>query len=77
MPGMLEMAGTHAWVLVRLLEWMDVEWSSDEASEAKISASVDDTKKRRWPGVESWLVKVLDFSVEDVNVIRKNLGATE
>jgi len=74
-PGMLEMAGTHAWVAVRFLEWMNIEYGDRKVDEEEVPVSVHDDKKRRWPGVEGWLVKVLGFSAEDVAVLRRNLGS--
>lgn len=72
MPGMLEMAGTHSWVIIRLLEWMDVEYGDLEGE--FVPADVDDSKMRRWSGVDGWLVKVLGFSADDAEIMRLNLG---
>lgn len=75
MPGMLEMAGTHSWVIIRLLEWMDAEYGGVEGE--LVPANVEDSKRKRWPGVEAWLLKVLELSPDDVDAMRRNLGGEE
>lgn len=76
LPGMLDMSGTHDWVIVRFLEWMETEWCPTKDDGLKIPADVRDEKGRRWPGVEAWLCKELGFSADDVEKMRRNLGET-
>jgi hypothetical protein len=66
-PGVEEMCGVKRQTILDFLDWMDEKWGDT----GKTSAGA------MYPGVDGYLVKELDFTVEEVNEIRSNLGVAK
>ena len=66
-PGVEEMCGVKRQTILDFLDWMDEKWGDT----GKASAGA------MYPGVDGYLVKELDFTAEEVNKIRSNLGVAK
>jgi protein tyrosine/serine phosphatase len=67
-PGFAEMCGVKGQTILAFLQWMNREWGTAEGK-------ADTTHGNgRYSGVSGYLIEELDFTVDDLEKIRGNLG---